>query len=387
MKRLTCEMCGSTDLIKQDNCFVCQVCGCKYSVEEAKKMMIEGTVEVQGTVQLDNSSFVKKYLENARRARAKEDWEETEKYYNLVEQNDPNNLEAIFFSAYGKARASLVDQDIYKREAVFKVLANCISIIDDKYDVNRRDENKEAIMEIAKALGSMIGAQFVYTTWKNGYGIVVKDNKNQTYALFGKLIDAFRESIGNISRVDDQAYIHEASIYLYKIAKVSGIGNWHSLMTKWIDEEERKILALKQRAIKEYWEKHADEKEQFESELKELNTQKDNYIKILNELEARTENVPAFSQLVEVQKNIARLEAEKSSLGIFKGKEKKAIQAQIDALIDQKNRIQGDVANQRAQIRNELASEVSSNKEALAKVAERIRFINNEFTKDRFIER
>ena len=41
MKQLTCEMCGSTDLIKQDGVFVCQTCGCKYSIEEAKKMLIE----------------------------------------------------------------------------------------------------------------------------------------------------------------------------------------------------------------------------------------------------------------------------------------------------------------------------------------------------------
>ena len=38
MQKLTCEMCGSSDLIKQDGVFVCQSCGCKYSVEEAKKM-------------------------------------------------------------------------------------------------------------------------------------------------------------------------------------------------------------------------------------------------------------------------------------------------------------------------------------------------------------
>ena len=41
MKQLTCEMCGGTDLLKQDGVFVCQSCGCKYSVEEAKKMMVE----------------------------------------------------------------------------------------------------------------------------------------------------------------------------------------------------------------------------------------------------------------------------------------------------------------------------------------------------------
>lgn len=40
MKRLTCEMCGGTDLVKQDGVFVCQYCGTKYSTEEAKKQII-----------------------------------------------------------------------------------------------------------------------------------------------------------------------------------------------------------------------------------------------------------------------------------------------------------------------------------------------------------
>ena len=38
-----------------------------------------------------------------RRAKAKEDWSEVEKYYNLVEQNDPTNIEAIFYSAFESA--------------------------------------------------------------------------------------------------------------------------------------------------------------------------------------------------------------------------------------------------------------------------------------------
>ena len=48
MKRLTCEMCGSTDLMKQDGVFVCQSCGTKYSVEEAKKMMVEEGGRIDG---------------------------------------------------------------------------------------------------------------------------------------------------------------------------------------------------------------------------------------------------------------------------------------------------------------------------------------------------
>ena len=64
MKQLICEMCGSADLIKQDGVFVCQTCGCKYSVEEARKMMIEGTVSIDGVVKTknDDSSFQKVYI-------------------------------------------------------------------------------------------------------------------------------------------------------------------------------------------------------------------------------------------------------------------------------------------------------------------------------------
>ena len=55
MKRLTCEMCGSNDFIKDEGLWVCQVCGVKYSTEEAKKMMVEGTVEISGQVKIDRS--------------------------------------------------------------------------------------------------------------------------------------------------------------------------------------------------------------------------------------------------------------------------------------------------------------------------------------------
>ena len=61
MKQLVCEMCGSTDLIKQDGVFVCQNCGTKYSVEEARKMMIEGTVDVQGTVVINRADDAAKF--------------------------------------------------------------------------------------------------------------------------------------------------------------------------------------------------------------------------------------------------------------------------------------------------------------------------------------
>ena len=81
MKQLTCEMCGSTELIKQDGFFACQTCGCKYSVEEAKKMMIEGTVSVVGTVSIDNSASYDRILELARDAYNDKRFESAYNYY------------------------------------------------------------------------------------------------------------------------------------------------------------------------------------------------------------------------------------------------------------------------------------------------------------------
>lgn len=49
MKALVCEMCASPNLIKKDGMYVCENCGTRYTVEEARKMMIEGSVDVSGS--------------------------------------------------------------------------------------------------------------------------------------------------------------------------------------------------------------------------------------------------------------------------------------------------------------------------------------------------
>lgn len=104
MKQLTCEMCGGTDLVKQDGMYVCQSCGTKYSVEEAKKMMIEGNVDVSGsTIKVDSSEKLNNLYQLARRARDAENSETAAKYYNEILMENPNDWEAAFYSAYYSA--------------------------------------------------------------------------------------------------------------------------------------------------------------------------------------------------------------------------------------------------------------------------------------------
>lgn len=94
MKQLTCEMCGSTELMKQDGVFVCQTCGTKYSVEEAKKMMVEGTVEVAGTVKVDDSAKIANYYTMAESAYDASNQKEAESYCNKIIEVDPSNYKA-----------------------------------------------------------------------------------------------------------------------------------------------------------------------------------------------------------------------------------------------------------------------------------------------------
>lgn len=165
MKALVCEMCGSQDLVKTDGMFVCQNCGTKYTVEEAKKMMVEGTV------QIDNSAFVEKYLANARRARTKGDWAEVEKYYNLVEQNAPENIEAIFYSAYGKLRTTLLDDFSAKWDNDIEVVKKSISVLDDYFDMEHEPEQRQVIIDAMHDI-------LILTDVRENHIIVGKANTN-----------------------------------------------------------------------------------------------------------------------------------------------------------------------------------------------------------------
>ena len=90
-------MCGSTDLMKQNGVFVCQTCGMKYSVEEAKKMVIEGTVNVK----IDESEKFNNYLALAKSADEADNYNDLESYCGQALVIDPKNYEVWFLR--GKA--------------------------------------------------------------------------------------------------------------------------------------------------------------------------------------------------------------------------------------------------------------------------------------------
>ncbi len=150
MKQLTCEMCGSTNLVKQDGIFVCQSCGCKYSVEEAKKMMIEGTVDVSGsTVKVDNSDALENLYLLARRAKANNNYAEAQKYYGEILKQNPNSWEANFGVIYYAAANCKIGQIESAAKSVERNLKNIFLLI-DAYEIpeKKNDARVEVFVRV-----------------------------------------------------------------------------------------------------------------------------------------------------------------------------------------------------------------------------------------------
>ena len=174
MKRLTCEMCGGADLIKNDGVFVCQSCGTKYSVEEAKKMMHDGVVEMSGTLRLDNSIDLEKTLKNARRARDVEDYELAEKYYGMVFDADSDNWEGVFFYTYFRAVKRV-------NKATVTSINNCLNTVLNliKQEVTDPTEQTNAAAEVTKR--SIHIYLMFYKSVKKDFDQIIPDQVNSDH--------------------------------------------------------------------------------------------------------------------------------------------------------------------------------------------------------------
>ncbi len=152
MKQLVCEMCGSKDLIKDGGVFVCQSCGCKYTVEEAKKMMIEGTVRV------DNTHMIENYLSMANNAYRSSNNAEAENYCNKVIEIDPTNYQALMLKGKTAGWQSTLSNNRFQ-EAI-----NCFSsAIDHAPDEEKEALTNDAVEEVKKlslALTKLQGDRF-----------------------------------------------------------------------------------------------------------------------------------------------------------------------------------------------------------------------------------
>lgn len=193
-------MCGSTDLIKQDGMYVCQSCGTKYSVEEAKKMMIEGTVDVSGsTVKVDNSASIENYFKMAQSAYDSSNQKEAEYYCNKIIEIEPENYKAWLLKGKAAGWQSTL-ANIRIEESV-----NCFTkAVDNAPEEDKERVKTEASKEIEKlstALMSLCCKNFArFASKDNAASILNNLQLTQLYSLVllakcGVKADGFKQDI------------------------------------------------------------------------------------------------------------------------------------------------------------------------------------------------
>ncbi|MBE7087667.1 MAG: hypothetical protein E7369_05165 [Clostridiales bacterium] len=217
-------MCASTKFVKEDGFYVCENCGTKYSVEEAKKLMIEGavqitnTVDVQGTVKVDNAVLIENALQNARRAMDKTDWEEAVKYYNKAEEYDPDNIEALFFSTYAKLRIEKYNPDSHD-PSVMRIFKKSLSVISDYYDTTTEDK-KSVLFMIDSAIKAMRGRGWIRSRMDTT-GRIVDDELTIKY-YNKEILEPFATELKQIYKKHNEQYIQDLINGLEPKTKLEG---------------------------------------------------------------------------------------------------------------------------------------------------------------------
>lgn len=193
MKPLTCEMCGSTNMIKHEGVFVCQSCGTKYSVEEAKKMMIEGTVAVEGTVKVDNSDEINNLYQLARTAKSVNNFPNAEKYYEMVLLKDPQSWEANFYTNFFHIKNCEIVEIENATTTLVNSISHLIGLVYNKVEKEKQyivlSEIYNGLLDLGQYLDNMVDVNYLLSKGENIHQYISKIKTPKWFYYFGNEIN------------------------------------------------------------------------------------------------------------------------------------------------------------------------------------------------------
>lgn len=174
--------------------------------------------------------------------------------------------------------------------------------------------------------------------------------------------------------------------------------NAKSIRRNLISQYETKIAGIKKATAEkakaearkrneEYWAAHAQEKEDLLAEKESLQKQ---IARIQDEVNAQVDvlkqeeaAIPGGDEIAALSDTIRKLKDEQGSLGLFKGKEKKALQVQIDQAEEEKKAIQSRMMAARRDIDNKINAARNNGRTRTEPLNRRISAIDTELTKQR----
>ena len=204
MKKIECEVCGSTDITKVDNdTFQCAYCGIKYSKNDVQKMLVELTkpVSVHGIAQADS------ILKNADMTFEQGNYKEAFDLYNQVINLDPDNERAILFRGLSSAwQSSIADCRVGE---VSKAVKRAISL---SYSKNGYSSEYYAFCAEAfeKAGGLFCAIVSLYESYRVRLDYYFAGNAVQTYLTGLLVLKLENASIYKIMLDDIDNYVQKS---------------------------------------------------------------------------------------------------------------------------------------------------------------------------------
>lgn len=209
MKRMTCELCGSTNFVKQDGMFVCQDCGCKYTVEEARKLMVEvdgpapsATPSAAPAVApAPNNTQLESLLNMAQISFDSKNYEKAEEFCNQVIAMDNNNYTA--WKLKGEAINYQISSNNQRILEVYNCIMNSYRVLDD---AGKEEKKHEIIASLKKCFESEI------TFWISEF-----ESKRPTKAALGRVESAYSDSYAKLKAAFEELGLEdEKEEYLIK---------------------------------------------------------------------------------------------------------------------------------------------------------------------------
>jgi len=434
MKKIVCELCEGMEFTKVDGMFVCNECGTRYTVEEAKALMreVEGaapsiSVPASAPVVVDNTEKINNMMINAKRAYDDGKYPQAEQLYGQVLNEDPNNVMAILYEglALGWQGNTVKFTMSQAHDAAVRALELAHEQMGDS-------EAFKAFYVIVLAEISNLGAALIKLCQKNRtevantftrqmndltrrlnalpYGVDTsflereahhdkahyeeqenKFKKVQDETLF-LMLNTYKKVVELISNInfytrEDFAHIQseikdlkECALFDSTKRRGQDIMNKISSYLRQMDEAER---AEKKRIIEAYWEAHPEEKAALEAERQTLEAEKKEldekiavYTVKLNELKKeKAEKVSAELEQDDYKKEIRALLGDRSELGLFSFKERKEIDEKMEVLRTKISGLELLVEKQKKEKEKDIAARNSAIRQEMRPMEERKRII------------
>lgn len=451
MAALTCDICGGMLSMDPSGEFaVCESCGMKHTKDRVKAK----AQEITGTVKIDDSDAIKEQISNwekmAGDAFNNSNYSEAYTYYCKILEKKVG----YWFATYRKGmcmgwQANL--KNMHSNEVLGGVVDATKLLYGDETQSDSLKANGSLIMATevynwinalnnlavnhCNQYGSQVVSaarefyqeeQLICSLIKFNIGMVTEftyhnyENKEGLEALANAICNLGRTTVNNMNAsfriktgrkwnsfwsVYEDVYENVNPDYKTQNARndlSSTISQFQSNLRTWKANYERKVTEQlrkeKEERIVQYWAEHFDEKQRYDArlvaidaDLKTLQTQSGQFDSRISEIkEDLSKTVPGESELAAIKRQQSDLMNQKSQLGLFAGKQKKQLQAQIDALQPQINDMEASVNRQRKAIQDDVSARVAAVELERKPIVDRIsaleqekRQINTELTKDR----